>query len=57
MYASHHEPQEEILLERFMDLNGFQYGSGIRLSLLSAPIRLRDNLSILGSFKQKQLAE
>lgn len=57
MYASHHESWEGIFLGRFLDLNGFQYGSGIRLSLLSAPIRLRDNLSILGSFKQKQLAE
>ena len=57
MYASHHESQEEIFLGRLLDLNGFQYGSGIRLSLLSALIRLRDGLSIFGSFKQKQLAE
>ena len=56
MYASHHEPQEGILLERFMDLNGFQFGSRIGFSLLSALIRLRDGLSIVSSFKQKQLA-
>lgn len=57
MYASHHESWEGIFLGRFLDLNGFQFGSRIGFSLLSAPIRLRDGLSIVGSFKQKQLAE